>query len=141
MKCQRFFILSYPRSITFSARFYLFDKVRYYLVESCFGLHNLHTTANIQPETLFVSSSGSVKQNFANDLMNPKVFSDIMWYQTRNFTQGIFLDVKYLLALSIFDQTTTTRKFSLKCQIVKGFEEDLFNSWIIWLLYFFTLFT
>ena len=134
-------IVKSKKHYLFCSFLFIWKKVRYYLVESCFGLHNLHTTANIQPETLFVSSSGSVKQNFANDLMNPKVFSDIMWYQTRNFTQGIFLDVKYLLALSIFDQTTTTRKFSLKCQIVKGFEEDLFNSWIIWLLYFFTLFT
>ena len=72
MKCQRFFTYcQIQEALPFLLVSINLKKVRYYLLE-CFGLHNLHTTANILPETLFVSSSGSVKQIFANDLMNER---------------------------------------------------------------------
>ena len=105
------------------------------MVESCFG-RNPHTTANTEPEILFflfpVQSSGSVKQKFAQDLLSNKTNVFLLGYDVilnyRTLAQGILRGVKYLLAFSTFDQTTNTSEFSLECQIIKGFEEDLFNS-------------
>ena len=61
---------------------------------------------------------------------------DILWYSTRIFL-GLVLKVWNTLPSQYFVQITTS-KFSHKCQIVQGFEEDsiLFMNYFIVILFY-----